>query len=196
MLLIHSLGRVALATLMLATLPAHATSAWDETRDGDLSNTSSAPTFVSMSAGANTVAGITGVPGSGVAGIDRDYFRFSVPTGLELSAIVVNPDTFVSGSVSFIGIQRGTQVSDGGSGLLGHSHYGPDTIGTNILPQMLAAGVNVLGSGSYSVWVQETGGNVDYSFDFMLTAVPEPATGLMLGAGLLALARRCAAARR
>ena len=199
MLLIHSAGRAALATLAtlaLTALPAHATTAWQETAQGDLSNNSAAPTFVGMAAGANTVGGLTGVPGSGVAGIDRDYFSFSVPTGQQLSAILVNPATYVSGSVSFIGIERGTQVTAGGSRLLGYSHYGPETVGTNLLPQMLAAGTSVLGSGSYSVWLQETGGTVEYSFDFLLTPVPEPATGLMLGAGLLALGRRLSARRR
>ena len=51
-----------------------------------------------------------------------------------------------------------------------------------------------LGTGSYSVWIQEIspGGPVPYSFDFVVGSVPEPGTWAMMlaGFGLLGLALR------
>ena len=52
-----------------------------------------------------------------------------------------------------------------------------------------------LPAGTYTVWVQETGtGVAAYGFDFSVSQVPEPASALMLLAGVaglgLALKRR------
>ncbi|MBI3349954.1 MAG: hypothetical protein HY020_22435 [Burkholderiales bacterium] len=189
---------VAAALLAVAAACAQATTVWQEGADGtnDLSNDRLAPTTVTMGLGHNLVLGTTGNAGSG---IDRDYFRFDVPAGAVLEAIVLHPDTFVSGDASFIGIQAGPQVTvtptGGGAGvtaLYGFLHYRNDQIGQNILPE-LAFGTSPVPApaGTYAVWVQELGGEVRYGFDFVVaSSVPEPAAALRLALGLAGLACR------
>ena len=89
--------------------------------------------------------------------------------------------------------------------LLGWRHYGPADIGNDILPEIgQGAGAQgftppLLGPGSYSVWIQETGsGSANYGFNFRLAAVPEPATWAMMivGFGLVGGAMRSAKQRR
>jgi PEP-CTERM motif len=189
------------STVFIAS--AHA-AGYDETTSGDLSNNGLAPTFVSVAAGSNLVTGVTGRPGNGGGtGTDRDYFTFTVPAGYMLSTLKVQPGTAALGTLAFIGIQAGAQltVPTGGPAvdLLGWSHYNADDIGSDILARIGTGGgsigfVGALPAGSYSVWIQEFNpGVAPYGFDFTLAAVPEPATallGLAGGAALLALRRR------
>ena len=152
------------------TLNANA-AAWNEAVNGDFSNNGLAPTAVAFANGVNTVLGTTGNAGQGV---DRDYFTFVVPTGTNLTALRLLNNTTVSGSSSFIGIQAGSQVTVSPSGagaenLIALGHYSNDQIGTNILPSILLSPTGTLPSGTYSVWVQELGGLVDYGFDFVIT---------------------------
>lgn len=162
---------------------------WDESVHGDLSDDGLAPTALIFGAGSNAVIGVTGNDGSG---IDRDYARFTVPDGWQLDAITVLPNTAVSGGSSFFAIQSGSQVTaapngEGAAALLGYAHFGNDAIGQNLLPLILLGGTSALPSGSYAIWVQETGGLASYGFDFVLSPVPEPASAAMLSAGLLLL---------
>jgi hypothetical protein len=165
-----------------------AATVWNESVNGDFSNNGLSPTALILSSGANTIIGTTGNSGQGV---DRDYFSFAVPDGSILSAIQLLNTTTVSGSVSFIGIQAGPQLTvapdgAGASNLLGYMHYGTDLIGSNLLTSLATGGS--LSSGTYSVWVQETGGPVEYGFDFELTPVPLPAAAPLLLSGLLGIA--------
>lgn len=180
-----------LGLLALAATPLHAATGWIESIDGDLSNDGLAPTAVTLALGANPIAGTTGNPGTGV---DRDFFTFSVPAGLQWSGLMVKPDTFVSGSVSFIAFQTGSQIV--GNSVQGFSHYGPETVGTNLLPALLGDAQATLSGGPYTVWIQETGGTVQYSFDFILTAVPEPASLALFAVGALAVSGRLGYIRR
>jgi hypothetical protein len=169
--------------------------AYDESSFGDLSNVGTSPTSVSLAAGANLVLGSTGNAG---AGIDLDYFNVTVPVGMKLVALTVQPGTTVVGGVSFIGLQGGSQVTvspTGGSaaGLLGWTHYGTADIGGDILPR-IGTGFGAVGftaplsAGTYSFWVQDTGfGTAHYGFDLNVAAVPESSTSLLLLAGLAAL---------
>jgi hypothetical protein len=151
-------GSTVLATAA-ACLPAQAQTVWNEAVQGDLSNDGLSPTVVSIiNAGDGRVVGTMGDGGSGV---DRDYFTFTVPVGAQLSALLINPTTFVSGSYSFMAIQVGPQVTTTPTGggiaaLLGYNHYDNADAGTNFLPRLLQSHPElggVLPSGTYSIWV-------------------------------------------
>lgn len=188
-------GGLCAAALAPAAL---ATVVYDESSSGDFSNVGTAPTLVSVAAGSNTVLGFTGNPGTGV---DRDYFTLTVPAGFQLQALNVLAGTSTLGNLSFLGIQSGPQVTvspTGGTavGLLGWAHFSSSDIGSNILPQVgigpgASGFTNLLGAGTYSFWVQDTGGGrANYAFELVLGAVPEPASALLLLAGGLVLAGR------
>jgi hypothetical protein len=185
-----------LPALILAALflsrPAPAALVHDEAADGDLSGDGLVPTAIAVAPGANTVAGSVG------AG-DRDYFTISVPAGVSLGALFVQPGTTVRGAASFIAIQAGAQVTappdtPTAAGLLGWYLYGPADIGTDILPLMGAAGNGAAGfaaplaAGEYAFWVQELGQRSTYRFDLVLTPVPEPSAARLLAVGAALLA--------
>lgn len=184
---------------------AWAATVYDEVVSGDLSGSGASPTWVTVAGGSNVVMGSTGRI-DGV--VDRDYFRFTVPAGWQLSAITPGATTGVVGTAAFIALQAGTQVTAPVAGpataLLGWHHYVVAEVGSNILP-VIGAGAGAvgftgaLGAGDYAVWVQETGaGSVPYVMDFTLSPVPEPPVALALMGGLfgLALLRRRASPNR
>lgn len=184
----RKLGLIAGLSLGAVSATASADMIYNESIDGDLSGNGLAPTSLLFGAGSNQVLGTTGDPGTG---IDRDYFTFFVPEGMTLSGITLLPNTFVSGSSSFMGMQAGPQLTvtptgGGAQDLIGILHYENSMIGTDILPTMGITGG--LGSGAYSVWVQELGGVVDYGFDFHVAPVPVPGAALLLVSGLAGLA--------
>lgn len=193
-----------LASITLAAASSgHAATAWDEALSGDLANQGATPTVLSLTAGSNLVLGTTGRT-AGV--VDRDYFSVTLPAGWQLDSLTVLPgSTFLGASgATFLAVQAGPQVTvnpTGGSpaGLLGWWHYSENDVGTDILP-LLGIGVGATGfsgplpAGTYSFWVQDTGtGSAAYRFDLSVSAVPEPATVLMLLAGIAGIG---AAARR
>ncbi len=194
MIQIHRATAAMFSALLLCGGHAHAATAWDEAASGDLSSSGLAPTPLSFASGANTVSGTIGSS-------DSDYFSFEVPAGMALSAVIMNPGTSVSGGASFFAIQAGPQVTYpvGGAGaLLAYNHYDPSLTGTNILVgYLLPPSSPGLLAGTYSIWLNETGGDVPYSFDFVLTtAVPEPAASALLAAGLLIIGLQRRSARR
>jgi hypothetical protein len=198
---------VLLASAFLYGAVAHGDTVYNESVSGDLSNSGLTPTVLIVSPGLNDVFGTTGKSAAGV--IDRDYFTFTVPQGMDLTAITVLPGTQTLGALgeSFIGMESGPQVTvstaaTDATGLLGWDHYGTDDIGVNILPLMGTAGLGSTGftgwlpPGTYSFWVQEASvGTVQYGLEFTV-ATPEPSTWVMLFTGLALLvgttARRAA----
>lgn len=179
--------------LLVATVSAQAGTAWDEAANGDLADNGLSPTSVAFAVGHNAVLGTTGNSGSG---IDRDYFRFTVPVGARVTELWLLPNTGVSGGASFFGIQAGPQltVTPSGGGIeafYGFGHYDNSQVGSDILTAMVGTAKAPLPAGTYSVWVQDTGGLATYGLDFVITSsVPEPASALSLGLGLLALSGR------
>lgn len=190
-LILHCLT-IALVSTAAAT--AHAATIWDEASNGDLSNDGLSPTPLVISLGSNRVLGSTGNSGQGT---DRDYFVLTVPAGAALTQILLLPNTSVSGSVSFIGMQAGPQltVTPTGGGvehLLALGHYGNDQIGSDLLPSIKLGSPGPLPSGTYSVWIQDTGGPAFYGLDFVTSSVASaqapalPKWGLVLLGLLLA----------
>jgi hypothetical protein len=192
----------AAALLCLASVGnAHAFN-YNEGADGDLAGTLStsgglAPTQLTATVGTNSIS--LGVPEGG----DRDYFTFTVPAGHVLSSIV-HTSYASTDNLSFMGFQAGAQLTEPFSGanpanLLGYLHFGPTTVGTDVLDNLAnsdtstpaAAGFDApLIAGPYTFWVQQTGVQAAYSFDFAITPVPEPGQwALMLGGALLVAAR-------
>jgi hypothetical protein len=169
---------------------------YNESVSGDLSNSGLTPSALTVASGSNQVLGTTG---AGAAGVDRDYFTFTVPAGLQLASITLLPGTSVGGAFSFIGMEAGNQVTLAtnvavANGLLGWDHYSAAEINTNILATMAVPAngssgfTPPLGAGSYAFWIQDfNAGPLAYGFDFNITAaaaVPEPAVGWLLLAGL------------
>jgi hypothetical protein len=190
---------VLVATAFLYGMAAHGDTIYNESVSGDLSNSGLTPTALTVLLGSNDVFGSTGKDAT-TGTIDRDYFTFTVPQGLYLTAITVLPGTETLGTLgdSFLGVESGSQVTVSTSattaaGLLGWDHYGTDDIGVNILP-LMGMGVGATGftgplpAGTYSFWVQEASvGTVPYGLEFTV-ATPEPATWTMLLTGMTALA--------
>ena len=174
---------------------------YNETINGDLSNSGLNPTVVTVALGSNSLFGTTGNPGTG---IDRDYLTLTVPNGLMLSSITVLPGTFSGGGLSFLGIEAGPQITlpantQTAAGLLGWWHYSPVDIGHDILalagiPASGSSGfTGPLGPGSYSFWIQDfNAGSFAYGFDFQIDPVPEPASwcAALLGSAVLLMRRR------
>lgn len=182
---------LAAAWLACAPLAAHAVAlSWNEALNGDLSNDGLSPTSLSVDVGHNTLLGTTGNPGTG---IDRDYFTFTVAPGTTLNSITLLGSTTISGGASFFAVQAGPQltVTPAGFGvenLIGFAHYTNDDVGTNLLPLIAPSLSAGLPAGTYSFWVQETGGPVSYGLEFNITSpVPLPGALLLLLSGLFGL---------
>lgn len=194
-------------TCALAVAPeASAAVVWNESGNGDLSGDFANPTDLSFAPGTNSVIGTTGRESS-TAPSERDYFTFTIPNGYFLVSItLVNAGFERPDGAGFFAIQGGTSVIDPATApptalaaaLLGYTHYSTPDIGTDILPTVAgsgnppaplppAIGFSLLGQGTYSVWIQDTGvGALPYQFDFEL-ATPEPGTWATGLAGLLGL---------
>ncbi|HVU88474.1 MAG TPA: PEP-CTERM sorting domain-containing protein [Pirellulales bacterium] len=170
-----------LLALCAATSTAAAT-VWNESINGDLSNDRLAPTAIAVAVGSNDVIGsVVGNPS------DLDYFTINVPTGDELSQLVLESFTSTD-QRGFIGVQHGTTFTESASApnvanLLGWTHFGPGAgnVGLDILPGMGqgpgAQGFTApLAAGSYTFWVQQLGALTNYDFNFVVKATPEPAT--------------------
>jgi hypothetical protein len=200
-----TLAGVAVVLMLSLAGGARAAVIWDEAVNGPFGDFDHQTQLGPFAAGDNEIRGTVGQTSPGV--FDRDYFSFSVPAGLGLTAInVIDATSAGPLGISFIGIGAGTAITVGpvptppdASFLLGWRHYSPDDIGTDILgeigapmPSMGAAGFTppLLGPADYAVWIQETAlcTTCTYDFDFVLAAIPEPASGAMVLTGLALLA--------
>src|SRR4051794_5480117 len=73
---------------------------------GGFSSDRLSPTFLTFSAGSNQIFGSNGAGASAV----RDYVTFTVPVGLGIIALNML-DTTPLGSIGFIGIEAGNQLT-------------------------------------------------------------------------------------
>ena len=105
-----SLLRRLLPAALSFAAAAQAATVWDEGTQGDLSGNGLAPTPVALQPGSNLLLGSTG---RGSAGVDRDYFVFTLADGFQLDAVtLLEGSTFLGQqSLSFIGVQAGPQVT-------------------------------------------------------------------------------------
>lgn len=168
---IRNLSIAALAALGIGTFSMQASADWNEAINGDLSGDGLAPTPVPVTTGSNNVLGSTGNSG---AGVDRDYFKIVVPAGATLDSIMLLDNTNVSGGVSFIGVQAGPQLTVTTSGvgaenLLVVGHYDNSQIGSDLLAAYQTGTPGPLRGGTYSVWVQDTGGPATYGLKFVIS---------------------------
>ena len=192
----------AFAALALSgTLPAQIIN-YVETISGDLSNVGSAPTLLNFGLGLNTVSGTMGRPTNTVP-IDADIFSFTVNPGEAVTSISI---------INFVPVARpgfaGAFFAISGSDTINlinpSSHLSNRLISTTgeILPGLAAGAFSdtltgaqaqprtlgltaPLGAGDYTIWFQELSTNVNYTIGVTLTAVPEPSTYALMGAGLL-----------
>lgn len=171
-----------LTALAAALFSAGASAAgYMEKKSGDMSGDGLNPTAVKLKLGDNVVDGDYGKANNVV---DRDYFTIKIGAGQQLSAITLDAKTVIGGNSSFIGMQKGKQVTVDPNAadpadLLGWAHYGTPDEGRDILPDICAgAGAKgctaPIGPGTYSFWVQELATCAcHYRFVFTVTAAAE-----------------------
>ncbi|HEV8541773.1 MAG TPA: hypothetical protein VGR78_05225 [Verrucomicrobiae bacterium] len=171
---------------------------WNESGNGDLSNSQSAPNPFTLGSGANSVVGtVDGTTDS------QDWIALTIPSGFQLSSIILQ--TYSSAdSQGFTGFQSGSSFVGNpettASAYSGFTHFGTgaqngalapvNLVGADLLPIMAdpanAPGAQgftpPLGAGTYSFLIQQLGGSTSYQFDYGVTPVPEPATeGVIAG---------------
>lgn len=177
---LRSLRCVLPVLVLVATAAPAATTAWNETVQGELSGVAVAPTVLSLVEDVNSLLAVSG-------GGDQDYFTFTLAAGQSMTAFIVS--SYVSSdSTAFVAIQAGSSWTAGfdTSQMLAFQHFGPGNVGNNILG---IAPATPLGPGSYTVWAQQLGASTSYQFD--MAVVPEPGVFslLLLGAGVWTLRR-------
>lgn len=175
-------------------VPVFGAVAHDEELNGDLSGDYANPTVLDLLPGSNIIVGTAGVFEEGE---DIEYVNVNLPSGYQLSELRL---LLYEGRdlTAFIGVQPGTAFTFPADEAFGHimdmigwSHVGPGAgtgVGSDLLPPIGQNGqgfVPPLTGPAYTFWIQQTGLPTDYQFDFVVTAIPEPATCLLFVATLL-----------
>jgi len=186
--------------------PVLASANYNESANGDLSGNFQSPTSIALVPnGSTTISGTIQGAGNGVS-VDLDYFTVTVPAGQLLAALNVLPGTVGAGAIgSFIAIYSGSTavnpVGAASTDALGYYLYRAADIGTDILDNMATFNFNgtnpsigfvpPLFPGAYTFWIQEGfNGTFPDNFELVLNSVPEPASSLLMVAGLALIMRR------
>ena len=190
-----SIFTAAIATGILAG-SASADLMWDEAIDGDLSDNYLAPTSLFTKGVNNHVIFETST------GDDREFFTFTIASGFELSAIILDEfATEPESNLGFISINQGSVLpfdpdAPNVTQLLGYYLPGTDDVGNDILQLMGQGGGSQgfsgpLAAGTYTFWAQETAPSVDmWDLNFVVTEVPAPGALALLGLAGFAGKRR------
>ncbi len=189
--LVQSLANAAIVTL------------WNEATQGDLSSTIGTPTVFSTPLVPNEYR----VSGSTVnAPIDRDFWTITVAPGNVLSSVILrsysSPDT---AGGSFFAVFQGTLTAippntpAGQAQLMGGTLVGItagraqgdnvlDDLGISTIAPNAQKFTPPLPAGTaYTFWAQENVFTQSYTYEFVVTAVPEPSAALLASLGLAAL---------
>ena len=188
----------ALFLILASMLPSFATAQtlWAELTQGDLSDDRFNPTPLVVVPGDNFLFGVI-EGGDGEGNLDRDYFRMTIPSGFQLSQLVLENYASVDFG-SFIGIQPGPIFPDDPDtvrpgDLLGWTIFGPPQVNLDLLPLIGLNGRTFtppLPAGTYSFWVQQTDDFTEWTGNFVVTEVPEPMSGACLALFALVLCPR------
>jgi hypothetical protein len=136
-----------------------------ETALGDYSNSTSAPTSISLGTATKLVAGT-------IAG-EADYLTFTVPAGYRMNGLNLKYFSYTTDQVAFLALDSGNVWSAGQTTteMLGFSHFGTADLNTDLLTKMNVAG-SYLPSGDYTLWVQQLGAANTYVLEFELATTP------------------------
>lgn len=186
---------LALAVVALGCSAAVASAAaYTESIQGDLSGVAASPTPWALSLGANPLTGTAGT-NLNTGSNDYDLVAFTVPAGLRLDSILVtnyeNVDPF---ALAFFALQAGTPWLDGfgfdigGNFLMGWSHIDRSMEDVDLLYKIQEHANEPpfdipLGSGAYTLLIQDIDTTFDYTLTFHVAAVPEPSAAALLAIG-------------
>src|SRR5262245_4900162 len=151
------------------------------TESGDFSGSGLSPTAVgTLDAGINTISGDTA---DSAPFPDSDFFSVTLPGGFSITGISLSVSSFVDGSL----LSSLVLLSSPSSGFESFNGDGTVTVdpftisGTTVV-------IDVRGDGGFDVPGRDT-----FDYTVSITAIPEPATALLVGLGLAGVA---AASRR
>jgi hypothetical protein len=199
-----------IGSILFIANAAHATTLYDESVSGDLSNLQSAPTALNLSVGTNSINGTVGT-----AADQQDWVALRVPAGTQLSSLFLASYSSADAQ-GFMGVQAGSSFvgsTNTPGNYLGYVHYGTgatnngpatNVVNTDLMPLLanpaVAAGAQgftpPLGAGTYTFLIQQLGASTNYGFDFVDRAVPEPGMiGVMALSGITMMRRRASGLR-